>query len=453
MAVVVNPPQRRLRAAPAWRADGLEISLWLVAATAVALMIASGGLLATSDQDYVYAIGRMAGIVASVLVMNQILLISRVPFIERAFGHDRAAAMHTRMGKVAFILMLVHMAFLLIVSANYDDRSVWSQVREFWSLGWFMVAAQAALGLFTLVVATSLLIVRRRWRYESWHAVHLFVYAAIALAVPHQFIQGATFRTKGVAWWFWLVLYGVVFGSWLVYRVCRPLYLAFRHQFRVAEVTTHADGSTSLVMTDVGLLEMGAQPGQFLLWRFLAPGHWLQAHPYSLSAAPTDGTLRITVSPLGDGSATLAALPVGTRVLAEGPLGIFSPSARARDGTVFVAAGIGITPLRAMLETHTAHDGPCTVIVRASSAEDMPLIDEVRDLTRDRFTLHELYGARGTGWTPLGGPANLSELVTDLPDRDVYICGPVAWADAVEADALAAGCQREAIHRERFGWS
>src|SRR5690606_39862873 len=61
--------------------------------------------------------------------------------------------------------------------------------------------------LFAIVVATSLLIVRRHWRYETWHAVHVIVYIAIALVVPHQFIEGSTFRGKGLAWYFWLLLY------------------------------------------------------------------------------------------------------------------------------------------------------------------------------------------------------------------------------------------------------
>ena len=63
-----------------------------------------------------------------------------------------------------------------------------------------------------------------------------------------------------------------------------------------------------------------ARAGQFFIWRFLHGPGWSRAHPYSLSAAP-DGTLRITVKDLGDGSAGVAYLRPGTRVMIEGPYG------------------------------------------------------------------------------------------------------------------------------------
>ena len=179
------------------RADALVAALWWVGAAAIAFFIAEGGLTTTSPVDYVYSFARIAGLVAAVLVMNQVLLISRVPWIERTLGHDRAAATHMLMGKVAFIAMLVHASLILIMTAHYDGRSVLAEIPALWDLGWFMVAAQAALGFFTLVVVTSLLIVRRRWKYENWHTVHLFVYLAIALVDPAPIHRGFHLSVQG----------------------------------------------------------------------------------------------------------------------------------------------------------------------------------------------------------------------------------------------------------------
>ena len=433
------------------RADALVAILWWAGAIGVAFFIAAGGLTTSSPVDYLYSLGRVAGIVASALVLNQILLISRVPWIERVLGHDRAAATHTRMGKVAFIAMLVHVALILIMTAHYDGRSVFATIPALWDLGWFMVAAQVAFGLFALVVATSLVIVRRRWRYESWHAVHLCVYLAIALVIPHQFIEGTTFRSMGAAWWYWLLLYVVTIGSWLTFRVVRPLIRARRYGLEVVEVTKNGDGSTSVVMAGRGIDRLDAQPGQFFLWRFLARGYGTQAHPFSLSRAPGD-TLRITVGASGDFSASLADLPVGTRVLAEGPLGVFTSAARTRAGVVYAAGGIGITPLRSMLEE--PHAGPVDIVLRSHSREASPLHDEVLELAQlHGATVHEFFGPRGFGWSTAERAVNLAAIVPDLDERDVYICGPVAWANAVEVDAIASGVSPEAIHRERFGWS
>lgn len=432
------------------RAFALVAALWWVGAVGVAFFIASGGLTTSSPVDYLYSLGRVAGIVAMILVMNQVLLISRVPWIERTLGHDRAALTHTRMGKVAFIAMLVHVSLIVIMTAHYDGQSVFAAIPAMWDLGWFMVAAQAAFGLFTLVVATSLLIVRRRWRYENWHTVHLFVYVAIALVVAHQFIQGSTFISKGAAWWFWLALYVVTFGAWLAFRVVRPLVNARRYGLVVSDVVRNVDGSTSIVMTGKGIERLGAQAGQFMLWRFLTRGYWREAHPFSLSRAPGN-SLRITVDPSGDFSTALAAIPVGTRVLAEGPLGVFTSAARTRPGVVYVAGGIGITPLRAMLEE--PHTGPIDIILRSHSEAASPLRAEVHELAAlHGATVHEFFGPRGFGWSTVAEPTKLSLLVADLEARDIFICGPLAWADAVESDARASGVAPEAIHRERFGW-
>ncbi|WP_062460591.1 ferredoxin reductase family protein [Demequina soli] len=432
-----------------WWRDGLEAAIYLVAAVGVAFFVASGGLLATAPVDHLYGLGRVAGIVAAVLVLSQITLISRAPYVERVVGHDRAAAVHMRLGKVAFVLMLVHVGLILAMSARYDGRSILAETTALWQLGWFIPAAQAGLGLFAIVVATSLVAIRSRWRYERWHAVHLLVYAAIALVVPHQFLEGSTFRSGGAAWWFWLALWALAVGSFVAFRIVRPLWLLGRHDLRVAAVETHPDGSTSVTMRGRGLDRLGARPGQFLLWRFLDRERWTQAHPWSLSRAPRPDALRITVKPSGDASAAVRGLEVGTRVLVEGPLGVFSEVARTASGCVLVASGIGITPVRAMLdEAHPA----CTVVWRVRSRAEAPLLDEVEALAAERGArLVILEGPRGPGWGTAAGET-LAGIVPDVAARDVYVCGPVAWADAVERDARAAGVPAGAIHRERFGW-
>ncbi|WP_062287282.1 ferredoxin reductase family protein [Demequina phytophila] len=432
-----------------WWRDGLEAAVYLVAAVGVALFVASGGLLVTAPIDHLYGLGRVAGIVAAVLVLAQITLISRAPYVERAIGHDRAAVTHTRLGKVAFILMLVHVGLILVMNARYDGRNVLTEAVALWDLGWFMVAAQVGLGLFTIVVATSLVAIRSRWRYERWHAVHLLVYLAIAAVVPHQFLEGSTFRDGGAAWWFWLVLYVLAVGSFLAFRLVRPLVLLARHDLRVAAVEPEPDGSVSVVMSGRDLDRLGARPGQFLLWRFLDKDRWTQAHPWSLSRAPRPDSLRITVKPSGDASARLAHVRVGTRVLAEGPLGIFTEASRVAPGTVLVASGIGVTPIRALLDEAQQ---PCTVVLRVRSRDEAPLLAEVEELAARRGAdVILVAGPRGSGWGTAAGES-LGALVPDVAARDVYVCGPVPWADAVVLDARAAGVPGAAIHRERFGW-
>lgn len=432
----------------------VQASVYLVAALGVAFFLADGGLQTFATIDYVYSAGRALGIVAAVFMLAQVLLISRAPFIERAIGHDSAASLHTRTGKVAIILIAAHAVMIIAMSAYYADVSVFTQITNFFTTQWYLALAQLALGVFLVIGLTSWVVVRSRWRYENWHAVHLLTYVGVGFAIPHQFLEGSTFRDGGAAWWFWLALYLFVWGSFLIFRVIVPLARFFRHDVRVERVDTHADGSTSVTLRGVALDAWGAKPGQFFLWRFLDRERWRDPHPFSLSSAPTADTLRITVKPRGDGTASLAALTPGTRVLVEGPFGVFSSVARTQGGVVLAASGIGITPVRSMLEHVDASDGPVDVIVRARSRAEAPLLAEVEELAAAKgAALHLVLGTRGAGWASADMPATLVGLVPDVAERDVYVCGPTQWADAIEREARAAGVRRESIHREAFAWS
>lgn len=426
--------------------------MWFAAAGGLAFWVAKGGLNQGSVADWLYGLGQAIGIVTAVAMMTQLLLASRAPYIEGVLGHDKAIARHTVVGKVALVLMVVHLTLITGVDAS---RSGESFVAQYVALGqsdiWLAGSTIAGL-LFVIVLVTSFTAHMRRWRYESWHLVHRLVYVAIAFAIPHQFFDGGTFLGGGPASYYWLVLYVIAVGSFVIFRMLRPLWLWLRHAPRVSSVARHADGSTTLEIRGSSLGRLEAKAGQFFLWRFYTRKLMWQKHPYSLSRAPSGDTLRITVRPSGKGSAAVGTVNVGTRVGLEGPLGVFTHTSRVGHGLVLISAGIGITPIRAMLETVEAGE-PCTVIIRARSRDDAPLLDEVESLAVDKGArLIVLFGPRGRSWGPAEGSHELKGLVPDVATADVFICGPVAWASQVEADALGVGVPKEAIHRERFGW-
>ena len=299
---------------------------------------------------------------------------------------------------------------------------------------------------------TSVAAVRRRWPYETWHAIHLFTYVAIALAVPHQFAVGSTFNS-GWARAFWVALYVVAVGSLAIWRVWMPLYRSARHRLRVAVVERHDDGTVSVTIGGRNLHDWDARAGQFFIWRFLTPNLWATAHPYSLSRAPDGRSLRITVKPLGDDSLALRGLRPGVRVIAEGPLGRFHHDSRVGRGLVLIGAGVGITPLRAMLEDDRAVRGECTVVLRARTRLEAPLLQEIRALAAERgIALYEVIGPRAQGWSTADGPQSLVQIVPGLESCDVFVCGPATWSSQVAADARRHGVPRGAIHAEEFAW-
>ena len=174
-------------------------------------------------------------------------------------------------------------------------------------------------------------------------------------------------------------------------------------------------------------------------WRFLRPGLWWQAHPYSLSAMPMPPYLRVTVKDLGDHSGELARITPGTRVAVEGPYGAFTRHAAERDKLLLVGAGVGVTPIRAMLEDLPAH-ADVDVILRATTEQELVLDEEVAELVERRGgRLHRLVGnRRQVSLTP----ELVRALVPDLRDRELYICGPDGFTDRFIAVARSLGMRR-----------
>jgi predicted ferric reductase len=447
--------RRRMRAA-----DLLVVAAWVSVALACGLFLASGGAVSLSLRDVpglITAGGIVAGLAATDLLLVMLVLAARVPLIDRTFGHDKALAAHRRIGKPALYLLLAH-AVLLTVGYGMSDRS--NPVREtigFLTSGKDMLLAYLGLALLVGVVVTSLVAVRRRFAYEAWHLLHLASYLGIAIALPHQLSEGAVLAGGSFERLYWLALYVVAFGAMAVFRFGRPLLLTARHRFRVLGVERIAEDVVSIHLGGRELERLDADGGQFAIWRFWSVPTWFHAHPVSFSSAPSGSTLRLTVRALGAGTARLAALRPGTFVSMQGPYGLFTDRARTAPYLSVVTAGIGITPVRSLLEDADLRPGEATVILRASEARQQYLWEEVARLVQaSGGATYTDVGHRPRGratWMSATAAARGVTLATVFPhllESDLYVCGPQGWTDLVVRDARRAGLPRHRIHVERF---
>jgi predicted ferric reductase len=274
--------------------------------------------------------------------------------------------------------------------------------------------------------------------YELWYAIHITAYAGIALGWFHQIPTGNDLIHITAAEWYWRSLY-IATLALIAWRVAVPFINAFRHRLRIGEVVHEAPGVVSLRLVGRRLDKMRAAPGQFFIWRFLARCFWWAPLPFSLSAAPDGRRLRITVKGLGDYSTSLRDVRPGTRVVVEGPFGGFRAAGRR---VALIAGGVGITPIRALLEDMP---GDIAVIYRAAREEDVILRAELDELARRRGAdLHYVVGGE-----PLS-PDRLLALVPDIAERDVYVCGPPAMTEATRASLGRSGVPRRQVFVERF---
>jgi ferredoxin-NADP reductase len=290
---------------------------------------------------------------------------------------------------------------------------------------------------------------RRRMAYETWWTVHLYSYLALFLSFSHQVDTGASFVGHPLARAWWTALWVGTLALVVTARVGLPVWRSLRHRVTVVGAVAEGPDTYSVLMRGRHLDRLPVAGGQFLQWRFLRRGLWWQAHPYSLSAAPTGRHLRITIKALGDHSAALRRLRPGTPVAIEGPYGAFTADARHGDRVLLVGAGVGITPIRALLE-ELPDDTDVAAVLRGSTPSDLVHRDEVADHVQRRGgRLHELIGPRER--VPLDAAA-LRALVPDVAERDVYLCGPDGFTRSVIAAARRAGVPSSHLHHESFSF-
>ncbi|MDQ1486737.1 MAG: hypothetical protein QOJ62_2430 [Actinomycetota bacterium] len=400
--------------------------------------------------DWLTQAGRVTGLLAGYVIVVLLALMARVPVLERGVGADRLARWHSMGGRYTVSLSVAHTLLIIWGYAVAAHQSVVPQTGALLTQYPDVMMATAALGLFVIVGVVSMRVARARMRYETWYYLHFYTYLAIALSFSHTFSTGADFVSNAQARLFWSALYIGVALVLLWYRFIVPVRSALRHHMRVAAVFPEAPGIFSIHITGSHLRELEAEAGQFFRWRFLTRDGWWQSHPYSLSAPPAEDLLRITFKVLGDHSEELQHIRKGTRVFAEGPYGALTQSRRTRRKVLFLAGGIGVTPLRALFETLPAGKNDLTLVYRANTELDVVFRTELDAIARARKArVHYLVGPPGSESDPFVG-RRLSSLVPGIRDHDVYLCGPPRMMDAARSALRRVDVPRRHIHTESF---
>jgi predicted ferric reductase len=418
----------------------------------VAMWIRHGGLSGLgSASAALTAAGQVTALVGTYFALVQIVLMSRAPWLEQVLGLQGLAAWHHWLGFACTTMICGHVVLTTGGYALGDGAQLGS---EFWTLMTtypYMLSATVGTVLLVMVAVTSVRVARRRVRHETWHFIHLYAYLAIALAFGHELAVGSDLSTDPVALGYWCFLYTVVVALVLVFRVGQPLATAWRHQLRVTSTVREGPDVVSIYIGGRDLGRLAVAPGQFFRWRFLTREGWWHAHHFSLSAPPDGRHLRITVKGVGEHTRALAGIRAGTRVVAEGPFGLFTGQRRRSRHVLLVAGGIGITPLRALLDDMPRGRDAVVLVYRAGSEADLVFRDELERLLQERGgRIHVIVGHRAELPSDPLSPAMLRRLCPDVTERDAYLCGPPAMMDHVESGLRALGVTAAHIHREQF---
>ncbi len=435
-------PRRR------WVPDAalLVVGLGLGATTGLAItaethaeLVARGGVATF--------VGSITGLVGMYLALVMVLLVSRIPFVERVLGLDGLLRWHKWLSPWPLSLIGLHAVFVTVGYAQAARTGIGHEIGSLLSGYPGLVTATLALGLMAAAGIVSIRALRMRLRRETWWTIHLAMYVALALSFSHVIALGPSFVEHPAIQAVWTAVWIATAGVVLLFRFGLPALRTVRHGLRVVEVRPEAEGVVSIICAGRALDRLPAAGGQFMCWRFLQRGIWWQAHPYSLSARPTARRVRITVKDLGDHSGGLALLKPGTRVAIEGPYGAFTADAGRRERAALIAGGIGVTAMRALLEDLPRSARP-VVILRVSRAEEAALAGEVAELAQQRGgKLHVIAGPRRQ---VRFDSTTLKRLIPGIRERDVYVCGREAFVQHVVELVENIGVPEDAIHYEAY---
>jgi predicted ferric reductase len=390
--------------------------------------------------------GRIFGLLAGYVAPVLLLLMARIPVLERGIGADRLARWHATGGRYLFGLLGAHILTIIWGYAAQDGKGVVNEgVNVVFDYPEMIKGTLAALLMFGTAVV-SMRAARRRLGYETWYYLHLATYLAIALSFSHQIVNGADLVDQP-ARTLWSAYYVLAFAILAWYRLALPWIKDRRHQLKVHSVVEEGPGVVSVVLQGRNLDDLAAEPGQFFRLQFQTGKLRWAANPYSLSAPAHPNYLRFTVKDFGDHSSAVRGLRPGTGVRAEGPYGAFTSGRARRRKVLLIAGGVGITPIRALFETLP---GELTLLYRASAPEDLIFRDELEAIAKRRHArLRYLVGKRDQVGDPLN-PRTLSKMVPRIADHDVYVCGPEAMAAAAVRALREAGVPKSRIHHESF---
>ena len=408
-----------------------------------------------SDFMTVYAnmasLSRLLALVGTYFAIVGIFLVARIPWVERGVGHDRLVTWHRKLGPWSLYAIGAHVLLVIISFAGQDSSPLYKELWEMLNTFVWMWFALAGFFLMVLAGVTSYKKARAKMSYETWWIVHIYTYFAIAASFMHQVLNGQMFIGHPLNRAYWTLLYVLMAFSIVYWRFGVPLVRSMKVNLKVEKVVVEGPGVVSVIMKGRNLDQLGAQGGQFFGWRFLTRGHFLMSHPYSLSAAPTQHLMRITVKDLGDHSRSLAFLKPGTRVFVEGPYGAFTAGRSTRPHVVLVGGGVGITPVRALIDEFNG-GVQMDLIYRASREVDLVLREELDYLAFNSggsIRIHYLVGSRKEH--PMDAET-LNRLVPQFADSDIYICGPEALVSAVRKAAEDSGVPKNRFHDEAFAF-
>ncbi|MFA5889129.1 MAG: ferric reductase-like transmembrane domain-containing protein [Candidatus Paceibacterota bacterium] len=391
--------------------------------------------------QFLIALGRLVGLLSAYLILIQLFLVSRFSIIEKEYGFDKLNRLHRWIGFFLGIFLISHPVLL---SFGYSKINNISYVNQFFNFvtGWEEVFTATV--AFIIIIFTALISIKKirtKIPYEFWYFAHLPLYIAIFLAFSHQVQTGD--MASGGALFYWYLIYVISIGVLVLYRFLRPAYLFFKHHFVIEKIIKEGEGVYSVYISGRNISEYRFQAGQYANLIFLQKKMWFH-HPFSYSDSYNSKYLRFTIKSSGDFTSKIEKLKIDSLVWIDGPLGTFTLKQAIKKKFLFIAGGIGITPILSIIKSLPPQSG--SILIYSNKNEKNLIFKE--ELKQSNVKTYFFI----TKQNQRIDINKINELCQDYSERDVYICGPTQMIKNISENLIRVGVSTNQIHFERFSY-
>jgi predicted ferric reductase len=403
-----------------------------------------------SDHSRLEMVGIGCAVVGFMILALQFVLTARLRWVEAPFGLDVLLVFHRVMALVATAALLVHP----ILIAWGEGWPLLTGVR----VHWYIWVGRAALALLLLQVLASLSRRTVRLPYERWRRIHnVFAPTILTLGFVHGVASGDDMHGAGLV--VWAAPPTVALACWLYGLVVRPR-LLLRRPFRVIGVREEAPKIWTLTLKAHARRPFDFAPGQFQFLRVHGSGVSAEEHPFSIASSPTQtGSIAVTIKESGDFTRGIGRVRPGDVATVHGPFGRFSHTLHPNEKKlVFVAGGVGITPLMSMLHYMRDHRETRSVqLVYASRGpSDILFRDELKAIAASGFPalrVTHVLATASDSWTGETGKLDakrLARLCGGVEGQAFYLCCPPPMTASLVRGLRQMGVSPSRIHTDQF---
>jgi predicted ferric reductase len=404
-----------------------------------------------SDRWPIAEAGAECAVVGFTILAMQFVIGARLRWIEAPFGLDVLLVLHKLMALVATGLLLAHP----LLVAWGESWSLLTRVHA----RWYFWAGRAAALILILHIGVSLGRLVMRLSYERWRRVHnVSALSILSLGFAHSAAIGQDTRGGGLV--VWSMPAAVAIGCWIHHRVLRPALLRRRVPFRVVGIVAEAPQVWTLTLRPVGHHRLRFVPGQFQFLRLFGEGMPSDEHPFTIASSPTRSRdVTVTVKECGDFTSQIARARPGDLATIHGPFGRFSHTLHPpTEELIFVAAGVGITPLMSMLR----HMRDCRfsqrvlLIYASRSLKDVLFANELRDMEAGvcpMLKVIHVLSSPSACWDGETGRLDADRLVLlcgELKHKSFYVCCPSPMTAGLVRGLKRLGVKPRHIHTDYF---